>query len=104
MNTPSFATRFARRSEKFLILRDFIANFLIEYENINLMDHHNKDFLGLQTAILDMLYELLDYGFYSSVASLKKILRPLLSILDSRKVRCEMSTSSTDTFVRTEPF
>ncbi|GMH92564.1 hypothetical protein TrST_g7260 [Triparma strigata] len=74
-------------SEKFLLLRDFIANFFIEHRQVNLMKPGNKNFLTLQTAVLDLLYELMDYGFYASVASIKKILRPLAVILDSRQVQ-----------------
>ncbi|GMH68461.1 hypothetical protein TL16_g04935 [Triparma laevis f. inornata] len=74
-------------SEKFLLLRDFIANFFIEHGRLNLMNPNNKNFLTLQTSVLDLLYELMDYGFYATVASIKKILRPLVAILDSRHVQ-----------------
>ena len=64
-------------------IRDYIANFLILNRFIPL-GAKNKTFLNLQSSILDLVYELLDYGFYGSMASLRKILKPLLALLDSR--------------------
>ena len=72
-----------KSADKFLLLRDYIANFLILNRFIPL-GGRNKTFLNLQSSILDLVYELLDYGFYGSMASLRKILKPLLIILDSR--------------------
>jgi len=74
-----------KSADKFLLLRDYIANFMILNRYVSL-GSKNKAFLNLQSSILDMVYELLDYGFYGSMASLRKILNPLLEILDTNNI------------------
>ena len=68
-------------ADKFLLVRDFVANFFVENEHVDIA---NQPFLSLQSSILDMLHELLDYGFFDSMDSLRRIAEPLVKVLDSR--------------------
>lgn len=63
---------------KFALVQQIIADYINEE-----LDPHNCD--ELSTEMLDLLFALVNFGFYSTTAQILEVLRPLVRVLDEHQ-------------------